>query len=260
MAKTSNMQSLQDFIKNYRAITKVLGDAKTTTSPADTLGQAATTLSAIGALAGAGGNSKKIDTVYTTEDQEIRGNDIPRMLVDESGNIYNTSSDAFKEKLQQTSDVVKFKSLNGVNYEFPGMKETAKGSDIFDKAYNFFGDAINNGKNFLQNLRSTDNSQTGSGSTTAEDEDVIEYTYKKGDTFGQVIKDLGLKSEKGLWGSDGDVAYYTKQLREQGIPGMIPIGTTIRLRRRPSARSTTTNTNKIGYQYTDANGVKHYGA
>lgn len=62
--------------------------------------------------------------------------------------------------------------------------------------------------------------------------DYIEYTYKRGDTFGQVIKDLGLTTKKGLWGSDGDVAYYTKQLREQGIPGMVPVGKTIRLRRR----------------------------
>ena len=58
------------------------------------------------------------------------------------------------------------------------------------------------------------------------------YTYKKGDTFGQVIKDLALDTENGLWGNNGDVAYYTRQLREQGIPGMIPIGTTIRLRKR----------------------------
>lgn len=63
-------------------------------------------------------------------------------------------------------------------------------------------------------------------------EDEVFYTYKKGDTFGQVIKDLGLNTNKGLWGSDGDVAYYTKQLREQGIPGMIPIGKTIRLKPR----------------------------
>lgn len=65
-----------------------------------------------------------------------------------------------------------------------------------------------------------------------DNSDTIEYTYKRGDTFGQVIKDLGLKTDKGLWGSDGDVAYYTKQLRQQGIPGMVPIGTKIRLKRR----------------------------
>ena len=55
----------------------------------------------------------------------------------------------------------------------------------------------------------------------------VYYTYKKGDTFGQVITDLGLKTSHGLWGEDGDVAYYTEQLHEQGIEGNIPIGTTI---------------------------------
>lgn len=37
------------------------------------------------------------------------------------------------------------------------------------------------------------------------------YTYKPGDTFGQVLKDLGL-DEGHLWGDDGTVAYYTNQL------------------------------------------------
>lgn len=37
------------------------------------------------------------------------------------------------------------------------------------------------------------------------------YTYKQGDTFGQVLKDLGL-DEGHLWGDDGTVAYYTNQL------------------------------------------------
>lgn len=57
----------------------------------------------------------------------------------------------------------------------------------------------------------------------------VTYTYKAGDTFGQVILDLGLKTKHGLWGPDGDVAYYTEQLHEQGIWGNIPIGKTIKL-------------------------------
>lgn len=57
----------------------------------------------------------------------------------------------------------------------------------------------------------------------------VSYTYKKGDTFGQVILDLGLNTSHGLWGADGDVAYYTEQLHAQGLHGNIPIGTTIYL-------------------------------
>ena len=63
-------------------------------------------------------------------------------------------------------------------------------------------------------------------------EDKVSYTYKEGDTFGQVILNLGLGTSHGLWGADGDVAYYTEQLHEQGIYGNIPIGTTITLTRR----------------------------
>lgn len=57
----------------------------------------------------------------------------------------------------------------------------------------------------------------------------VSYTYKKGDTFGQVILDLGLNTSHGLWGADGDVQYYTEQLHQQGIYGNIPVGTTIYL-------------------------------
>ena len=39
----------------------------------------------------------------------------------------------------------------------------------------------------------------------------IWYTYKQGDTFGQVLKNLGL-DEGHLWGDDGTVKYYTDQL------------------------------------------------
>lgn len=72
---------------------------------------------------------------------------------------------------------------------------------------------------------------------TADEGEYVTYTYKPGDNFGQVILDLGLGTNKGLWGADGDVEYYAKQLLDQGIwgnniPANIPIGTTIKLKRR----------------------------
>lgn len=60
----------------------------------------------------------------------------------------------------------------------------------------------------------------------------ISYQYRSGDTFGQVILNLGLQTGHGLWGADGDVAYYTAQLQSQGIFGNIPVGRTITLVRR----------------------------
>lgn len=68
--------------------------------------------------------------------------------------------------------------------------------------------------------------------TKQTEDNVVEYTYKQGDTFGQVIVNLGLATKHGLWGPNGDVNYYNAQLNEQGIYGNIPVGTTIKLRKR----------------------------
>lgn len=46
-----------------------------------------------------------------------------------------------------------------------------------------------------------------------EPDNKVWYTYKQGDTFGQVLKDLGL-DENHLWGEDGTVKYYTDQLEQ----------------------------------------------
>lgn len=53
--------------------------------------------------------------------------------------------------------------------------------------------------------------------------------------FGQKIVDLGLATDKGLWGSDGDVQFYTKQLYDQGAldaNGNLKIGVPIKLKKR----------------------------
>lgn len=68
-----------------------------------------------------------------------------------------------------------------------------------------------------------------------DDADVITYTYKPGDTFGQVLLDLGLSDSSRLWGQGGDVEYYTQQLRDQNMldpRGNIKIGVPFKLRRR----------------------------
>lgn len=63
-------------------------------------------------------------------------------------------------------------------------------------------------------------------------EEVYEYTYKPGDTFGQVLIKMGLSDGRNLWGPNGDVEYYRKQLYDQGLYGNIPVGTTIKLYKR----------------------------
>ena len=64
--------------------------------------------------------------------------------------------------------------------------------------------------------------------TPEPQDDCIYYTYQNGDSFGSVLQRLGLM---GSWDND-TVAYYTEQLHEQGIWGNIPIGTTIKLKKR----------------------------
>lgn len=63
----------------------------------------------------------------------------------------------------------------------------------------------------------------------------VVFTYEPGDTFGQKIIDLGIMSENGLWGENGDVAYYQQQLRDGDYldeNGNIRIGEPIKLKKR----------------------------
>ena len=64
-----------------------------------------------------------------------------------------------------------------------------------------------------------------------------EYEYKPGDTFGQVLLDLGASDGSNLWGPAGDVAYYTQQLREQDMldaNGNVKLGKKFHLKKRPA--------------------------
>lgn len=45
----------------------------------------------------------------------------------------------------------------------------------------------------------------------------ITYSYVPGDTFGRVLLNLNLSDGAHLWGAEGDVEYYTKQLIEQNM-------------------------------------------
>ena len=103
---------------------------------------------------------------------------------------------------------------------------------------------------FLQNIRNRNNTAANSSpnidveletepkAETKEEEDdsdVIEYTYKPGDTFGQVLLNLGLSDGSNLWGSGGDVEFYTQQLMNQNMldqNGNVKLGIPFKLRRR----------------------------
>lgn len=68
-----------------------------------------------------------------------------------------------------------------------------------------------------------------------DEDDYITFSYQPGDTFGQKIIDLGLATGNGLWGDNGDVNFYTKQLIDGGYldaNGNVKLGVPIRLKRR----------------------------
>lgn len=113
-------------------------------------------------------------------------------------------------------------------------------------AINTAFDAFENADKYLANRDkvstgtgggSQSNTTDGSSGTTSEE---VMFTLPRANDpsyrgFGQKIVDLGLATNKGLWGSDGDVQFYTKQLYEQGAVdknGNLKIGVPIKLRRR----------------------------
>lgn len=113
-------------------------------------------------------------------------------------------------------------------------------NQVSDSMYTSFGKEAPAAKSATTNTTAetkpaTTETTAKTATPTETESDVVTYTYKPGDTFGQVLLDLGLNTGNGLWGSGGDVEYYTRQLVNQGAldrNGNIPIGTTIRLTRR----------------------------
>lgn len=70
--------------------------------------------------------------------------------------------------------------------------------------------------------------------TPVTNPDAVAYTYVEGDYFSKVLVDLGL-DENNLWGEDGTVAYYTRQLVKQQVldeRGNVLIGVPFTLVRR----------------------------
>lgn len=143
-----------------------------------------------------------------------------------------------------------------------GALGTEEGKAAFNSAFDKFiqkngGDVRKDRRgyanSFIQSLRDAYNNRekddendeddvevTGPKAEDEYDEsDYVTYTYKPGDTFGNILLKTGLATDKGLWGSDGDVAYYNKQLVDTKLnPALggklsnIPVGTKIKLLKR----------------------------
>lgn len=111
-------------------------------------------------------------------------------------------------------------------------KDNASGGDFFKSIIDAIRDAANKARESV-NANGGDARQEAPGTIGAENgTDIVEYIYAPGDTFARALIKSGLSDGSNLWGPNGDVEYYSQQLRGQGINGNIPVGTKIRLRRR----------------------------
>lgn len=63
------------------------------------------------------------------------------------------------------------------------------------------------------------------------EEEYVTINFAPGDSLGQKIIDAGLATDNGLWGDNGDVAYYANQM-QLADPNMINAGSTFKLAKR----------------------------
>lgn len=135
-----------------------------------------------------------------------------------------------QEKLAKGAELRKILDKAGSAYS--RKKDTDDFMDIFENYENY-----RSKKDESDKSDKADTKKANDKKKEEADEDVVEFSLTRGNDpnyrgFGQKLVDLGLATNNGLWGENGDVAYYTKQLNNQGIYGNLPIGKTIRLTRR----------------------------
>lgn len=123
------------------------------------------------------------------------------------------------------------KALSEVGGAYSKKKDTDNFMDVFENYESY------RGKDAKAKEEKASEKDGKKGGEEADDGETIEFMLTRGNDpnykgFGQKILDLGIGTDNGLWGENGDVAYYTKQLNDQGIYGNLPIGKTIRLKRR----------------------------
>lgn len=182
--------------------------------------------------------------------------------VESASQLYNKMSDdeksALAEVLKYEKNVKAMKDSSNPNrpqsvYTGIDQEKLAKGVElrkILDKAGSAYSrkkdtddfmDIFENYEQYRSNKDeakdSEDKKSADKAKDKADDGETIEFMLTRGNDpnykgFGQKILDLGIGTDNGLWGENGDVAYYTKQLNDQGIYGNLPIGKTIRLKRR----------------------------
>lgn len=181
--------------------------------------------------------NKLAATIKDVADKDQKSTASANAIVDDFIKNYRKADAATKQKIvssiisdpdfapsNNTQDWIKDNILNP-QITPPTQNNTKKGGENTGNG-DFF-------KNLANVIKDTVNKAGEAREQQPKEEgEFIEYTYTPGDTFGRVLMKTGLSDGRNLWGPNGDVEYYTQQLRDQGINGNIPVGTKIRLRRR----------------------------
>ena len=122
--------------------------------------------------------------------------------------------------------------------DYPEEYKTYVKNQLMEKVLNR-NDGLQKGmKDYAPNVYNgiTDYIVNKRAAAPAESKDeYVEITINPGDTFGQKIIDSGLATSHGLWGEDGDVAYYANQLRENGAlsdPNVVDYGQVFKIAKR----------------------------
>ena len=157
------------------------------------------------------------------------------------------------ENIDKLLQAIRDGKMQSFTVEDTSMRPTSSGRGLVDRVTEAVYNAANNAdkikqvKDNVREVLGNDNSLVDRITSAVdkaagkaidqidekEDEtEEVQYTYKPGDTFGQVLLNLGLSDADNLWGGDNNVDYYTQQLRDQGVWGNIPVGSTITLRKR----------------------------
>lgn len=141
--------------------------------------------------------------------------------------------DANKGKWKRTVD-----AMQG-EYKKYNTELASNKFDLFDNPDKYISGATTKTEEAAKASESKTSDVKADNSNSETADETITFQLKANDPtykgFGQKLVDLGLATSKGLWGGDGDVQFYTKQLYEQGAidsRGNLKVGVPIKLKKR----------------------------
>lgn len=147
------------------------------------------------------------------------------------------NNSATKTELWNGLEGLKGSNPSGLDLPTNSSSNSSNSSNLFLELFRRLGTGtIRKPANIAPgNGSSSDGPADAPAKSNKDEGETVSFKYEPGDSFGQKIIDLGLATDNGLWGEDGDIAYYTRQLRDQGALdsyGNIILGKSWKLKKR----------------------------